>query len=35
MIESAVEKLVKQIRAVKQDEAAGQLYEEFLRQSQH
>ncbi len=35
MIEAAVEKLVKQIRAVKQDEAAGQLYEEFLRQSQH
>lgn len=35
MIEAAVEKLVKQIRAVKQDKAAGQLYEEFFGQSQH
>jgi len=35
LIEAAVEKVVKQIRAVKQDKTASQLYEEFLGRSQH
>ncbi len=35
MIQAAVEKLVKQIRAVKQDEVAAQLYNEFLDQCEH
>ena len=35
LIEAGVEKLVRQIRAVKQDEVAGQLYQELLDHSQH
>ena len=35
LIEAGVEKLVRQTRAVKQDEAAGRLYSELLSHSQH
>ena len=35
MIEAAVQKLVSQIRAVKQDEVAVQLYKEFFESCQH
>ena len=35
LIAAGVEKLVKQIRAVKQDKAVRQLYEEFMGRTQH